>query len=436
MWSFRDNACDIPTDCPQRERAGWTGDYQLFFPTAAFLFDVAGFSEKWLRDLRADARPDGCLCNFAPDPVRPSRPGTTTRSGRSSRGRRAGAMPSPSSLGAPPGIRRRADPRGLLAGDGRLGRLRRARRRDHAPPRSRRPLGRAGGTRAVRLGRWLALGRVVGAGLHPDEDGAYFAKDKGDVGTAFLHRSALLACRIGRLLGHQAEADRFAQLAERALDAWRTEFIDAEGRLTPDTQANHVRPLAFGLVPPELEARTAGRLVELIRDAGTHLGTGFLATPDLLPVLADHGHLDVAYELLLQDTEPSWLTMIDRGATTVWETWNGVDADGVAHESLNHYSKGAVVHFLHTHTVGIQLVDGEPGYRRFRVEPRPGGGLTRAEAIHDSPYGRIRAAWEIDDGQFSLAVTVPPGTTAEVILPDGTTIAQGPGERDYTCTVG
>ena len=107
------------------------------------------------------------------------------------------------------------------------------------------------------------------------------------------------------------------------------------------------------------------RLVELIREAGTHLGTGFLATPYLLPVLADSGHLDVAYELLLQDTEPSWLAMIDRGATTVWERWNGVDADGVPHESLNHYSKGAVISFLHRYVAGIQLL--EPGYRHFRV---------------------------------------------------------------------
>ena len=99
-------------------------------------------------------------------------------------------------------------------------------------------------------------------------------------------------------------------------------------------------------------------MVELIREAGTHLGTGFLATPDLLPVLAEAGHLDVAYELLLQDTPPSWLTMVDRGATTVWEEWEGIDDDGVAHASLNHYSKGAVIIFLHRYVAGIQAGDG------------------------------------------------------------------------------
>src|SRR6202008_321214 len=105
----------------------------------------------------------------------------------------------------------------------------------------------------------------------------------------------------------------------------------------------------------ERRAGAAERLVELIRDAGTHLGTGFLATPYLLPVLADNGHLAVAYELLLQDTAQSWMAMIERGATPIWESWNGIDEAGDAHLSLNHYSKGAVVSFLHWYVAGIRL---------------------------------------------------------------------------------
>jgi alpha-L-rhamnosidase len=174
-------------------------------------------------------------------------------------------------------------------------------------------------------------------------------------------------------------------------------------------------------------------LVELVRAAGTHLGTGFLATPFLLPVLADSGHLDVAYELLAQDTPPSWLYMVERGATTVWESWEGIDADGVPHASLNHYSKGAVVSFLHSYVAGIRLLDEHSAYRHFRVEPRPGGGLTWAEAVHDSPYGRIESSWHIEDGTFRLTVGVPPGTTAEIWLPDGSRIDQGPGARTHEC---
>src|SRR5262249_19609760 len=154
--------------------------------------------------------------------------------------------------------------------------------------------------------------------------------------------------RIAGVLGLPEEQWReFAVTAEGALDAWRQEFVRADGTLAVHTQASHVRALAIGLVPDELRPGVAARLARLVAEAGGHLGPGFLSTPYLLPVLADHGYLDLAYQVLRQDTPPSWLAMVDRGATTVWETWDGVDADGKPHASLNHYSKGAVATFLH-----------------------------------------------------------------------------------------
>ncbi|NUU21730.1 MAG: alpha-L-rhamnosidase, partial [Streptomycetaceae bacterium] len=168
---------------------------------------------------------------------------------------------------------------------------------------------------------------------------------------------------------------------------------------------------------------------------GTHLGTGFLGTPYLLPVLADTGHLDVAYELLLQDTPPSWLAMIDRGATTIWEEWDGIDDDGTPHASLNHYSKGAVVSVLHRHTAGIRPREDGPAYRHFDLRPMPGGGLTRVEADLDTPYGRISTRWTSENGTFDLAFTVPPGSTATVTLPDGRTFDARPGNHHATCRV-
>ena len=251
--------------------------------------------------------------------------------------------------------------------------------------------------------------------------------------TAYLHRSASLGTQVGRLLGHDEQADELDALAAGALEAWRAEYLREDGSLAPDTQANHVRALAFDLVPDDLRPRTADRLVQLIREADTHLGTGFLATPLLLPVLVDAGHADVAYELLLQDSPPSWLTMVDRGATTVWEAWEGIDADGVAHDSLNHYSKGAVISFLHRYVAGLRPDDEVVAYRRFRVEPVPGGGLSWAEAAFDSPYGRIESSWRIDGSRFHLTTTVPPGTSAEVALPDGTHREVGPGAAEHSC---
>jgi alpha-L-rhamnosidase len=189
------------------------------------------------------------------------------------------------------------------------------------------------------------------------------------------------------VLGLEAEAAELAELSANIRDAWETEYLDDAGLVTRASQANCVRALAFDLVSPEHRAAVTTQLVDLVRAAGTHLGTGFLATPYLLPVLAGNGEQGLAYELLLQDTEPSWLAMVNRGATTVWELWNGIDAAGTARQSLNHYSKGAVVSFLHRYTAGLRQAPGSAGWERVIIEPRPGGGITSASTSHQGPRG-------------------------------------------------
>ena len=281
-------------------------------------------------------------------------------------------------------------------------------------------------------GEWLVPGEDLKG---PEEFEAFRRADKSDVATAYFAHSARLMSQIAAVIGRSAEAARYGELAESVRDAWRTEFIDPQGRLHPDTQANHVRALAFDLVLAESRSAVAARLVELVRAAGTHLATGFLATPYLLPALADTGHLDVAYELLFADTMPSWLYMIERGATTVWERWDGVRPDGTPFESLNHYSKGAVVSFLHRYVAGIRLLenDGGAAYRHFRVQPQPGGGITWAQAEHDSPYGRIESAWRIVGDELELTATVPPGTTAEIVLAGEPRRTVPPGRHALRC---
>ena len=418
VWSLRGNACDIPTDCPTRERAGWTGDWQIFVPTAAFLYDVAGFTTKWLRDLAAEQWSSGLVANLAPSPPSESEGGfLAAMNGSAGWGDAAVIVPWEiyRAYGdAPPA-------RGAVGLDGRVAVLRGGQRCGRAASGSGCPPAGAAPARALPVGLGLPLGGVARAWRGPEGTGG--------VRGVPARRQGRRRHRVLRALGAtdepdrgggraHAEAARYAELADCVRDAWRTEFIGADGRLVPDTQANHVRALAFDLVPAELRSAVAVRLVELVRAAGTHLATGFLATPYLLPVLADTGHLDVAYELLFTDTMPSWLYMIERGATTVWERWDGVRPDGTPFESLNHYSKGAVVSFLHRYVAGIRLLEDSGGaaYRQFRVEPSPGGGITWAQAEHDSPYGRIESAWRISGDAFELAVTVPPGTTAEIVL--------------------
>jgi len=429
-WSFRGNACEIPTDCPTRERSGWTGDWQIYVGTAAYLYDVTDFSTKWLHDVAAQQRPDGAILHIIPDPHdMDAEENDMWRDIQGSAGWGDAIVHVPWELylatgrtdvfrGPYQAMQRWVDFATQRAAAGR-----------HQSRIEQRPealhheefLWDSG----FHFGEWLEPGIAA-----EDEFARIFTMDHGPIATAYLYRSAQELSQIAALLDDSDTAARYAELAANVLAAWRTEFLDDQGRIIPATQANHARALAFGLVPEEHRQRVADDLVALVRDAGTHLGTGFLATPFLLPALAEHGNPDVAYELLYQDSEPSWLVMIDRGATTIWENWNGVSADGTPSKSLSHYSKGAVVSFLHRHIAGLQIT--EPGYRRFRVAPQPSGGITSARTHHDSPHGRIEVAWTVTDGSAEISVTVPEGTHADLVLPDGASETLEPGAHHRT----
>jgi alpha-L-rhamnosidase len=428
VWSLRDNVCDVPTDCPQRERSPWVGDWQVFASTAAYLFDVDGFSRKFLRDVAIEQRADGCINNFAPSGAFEGFDGPLGGfHGSAGWGDAVIAVPWDlyQAYGDDTLLREAWGPatRWLEFAAGRAREGRHPARAEARPEPA--PHEIYLWDTGFHWGEWLEPNAEV------DDFPAFLASDKAEVATAYLHRSARTAAVVGRLIGADpALVARWEEVAGGAKAAWQAEFVGADGRLAVQTQASHVRALAFGLVPDELRVAVGDRLVQLVAEADGHLTTGFLSTGLLLPTLAEVGHLETAYGLLLQDTEPSWLTMIDRGATTVWERGNGVDADGVPHESLNHYSKGAVAGFLHQWVAGLRPTT--PGYRTFLVDPRPGGGLTSASAALRSPYGLIETAWRIDGASTELTVTVPPGTTAEVALPDGSRERVGPGSHRRT----
>jgi alpha-L-rhamnosidase len=427
VLSFRGNACEVPTDCPQRERAGWTGDWQLFVPTAAFLYDVAGFSARWLRDLAADQWDDGRVPNFVPEYYDPAgRSDDVLRHITGSAGWGDAAVLVPFQVWQTYGdidLLARQYPSMQAWVDFAL---RRAAEHRHPSRAAARP-------RAAPHERYLwDIGFHWGEWCEPggNDPGIFTGEaDLGIVATAYLHRSLATLAEVAALIGRDGDARRYLRLATEVRTAWQTEFVAPDGTVTPSTQANLVRALAFDLVHDSQRGRVAADLVDLVRAAGTHVGTGFLATPFLLPTLADTGHLDVAYDLLLQRTPPSWLAMIDAGATTIWENWEGLDENGKG--SLNHYSKGAAVSFLHEYVAGLRPIRGTPAYRRFRVRPRPGGDLTSAEARLHTPHGQIASSWHLDDDTFTLDVEVAPGTEAEVTLPDGTTHLCTPGTHTF-----
>lgn len=394
VWSLRGNFVDIPTDCPQRsERLGWTGDIQVFAPTAGLLYDVSGVLQSWLADLAADQFADGGVPHVVPDVLS------------------AGGQPAGSAAGW-------ADaavlvPWALYQEYGDLQVLARQYESMRAWVERTRLLA---GERYLwdfgfQFGDWLDPAA-------PPNNPFHARADRYLVATAYFFRSTLVLAEAAAILGRVEEAEDYAQLANHVRAAFRQKFAPS-GLAASDSQAELVLALEFDLLPPGEQAAAVQRLVELVVQEDYRIGTGFLGTPGLCEVLSRHGRADIANRLLLQKECPSWLYPVVHGATTIWERWDAIQPDGSINPgdmlSFNHYAYGAIGAWLYGRVAGLQRL--EPAWRRFRVAPQPGGGITWAEAHHETPFGRLDVRWERDGDGLQLELTVPPGTVAEVVLP-------------------
>ncbi|MFC4983229.1 alpha-L-rhamnosidase [Streptomyces atroolivaceus] len=440
-WSFRGNIVDVPTDCPTRERSGWTGDYAIFAPVATMLYDIEGFTLKWLQAVRDDQASDGVPAMFSPDSTRMKQnPGDIARFAGGSAAWGDALVDVPWAIYTAYGntrvLRDSWDSMTSWAGYA----LCCAREIRH-PDRIRRSATPAGHERFIwdgpfHFGEWAEPkkpGHDAFAEAAVEDPMTALSADQGEVATAYLYRSLTRLSAIGQVIGRAEEAREYARTARQVLEAWRTEFLRPGGRTAADTQAAYVRAIAFGLLPSSSVPAASDRLAELIHDNDDRLATGFLSSGLLLPVLADTGHTDLAFRLLLRDGIPSWMEMLRRGATTVWEEWEGVDDEGHAHASLNHYSKGAVVQFLHAYLVGLRQDPASAGWERFVVAPTIGGGVSSARFRHTTPRGDIHIAWKLTGSRFQLDLEVPPTSSATVILPDGRRGTRGPGRHRLTC---
>jgi alpha-L-rhamnosidase len=222
------------------------------------------------------------------------------------------------------------------------------------------------------------------------------------------------------VLGRDADAEHFADLAERTRTAFVKHYVGVDGRIHSDAVTAYTLAIHFGLLDDRTRELAGDRLGELVAENGHRIATGFAGTPYVCDALVETGHLDDAYRLLLQRENPSWLYPVTMGATTVWERWDSMLPDGTINPgqmtSFNHYALGAVADWLHRTVGGI--APAEPGYRTVRVAPRPGGGLTWAECSLDTAYGQVAVAWRLDpSGAMDLEVTVPEGVSAEIDLP-------------------
>jgi alpha-L-rhamnosidase len=421
VWSFASNAVDVPTDCPTRERSGWTGDFQIFARAASYIFDIEGFAARWLRSLAADQLPDGRVTNITPNNEHqpdPDNPYADFIVGSSGWGDAAVHVPWVlySTYGNADLLEDQWESISRwVSFEERTARTQRhpARvERASQPAPHERYLWDSG----FHWGEWLE-------GPQHDRQGALrktvpsFTADRAEIATAYYYRSVCEAAKIAVVLSKGAETERLHKLAASIREAWQVEFLLEDGRTVEDTQAAYVRALAFGLFPDHLVDRGVGHLVDLIAGAGGRPETGFLSTPFLLQVLADHGHPDLAYSILLSHDYPSWLAMLDRGATTFWEEWDGIDLDGNAHASLNHYSRGAIVEFFYTHILGIRELPGADG--QVLIKPVPGAEhLKYAQGSVSTKRGTLQVEWT-DAEEFELSVDVPREAVARIILPSG-----------------
>lgn len=435
-WSFLGNAVDVPTDCPTRERVAWTGDYQVFISTATRLRDVLGFSRKWLRSLRDDQLEDGRIANFSPDGRRIKNnldDQFAMMTGSAGWGDAIVAVPW--------ALYEEYGDEAVLAENWdamdrwvRWALYKARTTRHHARAQlspEPEPFEEYLWDGTFHWGEWTEPKKRDADGklIDPVQDNpmAWFMEDKGEVGTAYLYRSTATLSRAAHVLGRAEEAAKYADTAESIRLAWQAAYLRADGTTVTDSQASYVRALSFGLLPDEARGPAVTRLVELIRNEDTHLGTGFLSTGDLLPVLVEAGREDVAYGLLLQRSAPSWLYMVDKGATTIWESWEGIDEDGNAHDSLNHYSKGTVLRFLHEYTLGLRQDPDSVAWRSVVIAPTPGPDLSWARGSHETPNGTIRVHWQLDEEELRIDADIPAETTARIVFPDGTEYTAGPG---------
>ncbi|MEN8155778.1 MAG: glycoside hydrolase family 78 protein [Bacteroidota bacterium] len=407
QWGQRGNFLDVPTDCPQRqERLGWTGDAQVFAPTAAFNMDVASFFTKWMGDVAADQREDGAVGHIIPFLNVLGEGG-----GYGSAAWADAATVVPWTIYQYYGDTRILETQ-YESMKGWVEYMRRAAGDNYLH------------NTGFHYGDWLAF-----ATDNSDYPGA--TTDKDIISSAYFAYSTELLVKTAKVLGKQKDVQIYSNLLVKIKKAFDDEFISKSGRVGSNTQTSYALALAFGLVPPEKEALAAERYVHDIRKFG-HITTGFVGTPLVCHVLTKYGYNEDAFNLLTRKEYPSWLYPVTRGATTIWERWDGIKPDGTFNKkgaftadsdedlmnSFNHYAYGAIGDWIYKVVAGINPDEKLPGYKRITIKPAIGGGLTSASATHESMYGTISSSWKVEAGRVILEVEIPANTTAVVFVPD------------------
>jgi alpha-L-rhamnosidase len=393
-WGLRGNFLDIPTDCPQRdERAGWTGDAQVFIPTSLFIADAHSFWASWMQSVRDDQRENGSIPIVVPDIDR--------KRVSSGWGDAATVIPWETYF--------RTGNKKILEDSYQtmMGWINyyKSISENHIPE-------------MFTYGDWLQP-----YSEHP-QDERKGETDEKLINTAYYARSVDLTLQTAKVLELKEDEKNLESWLNEIRAAFQNQFFNEDGSVSKGkpTQTAYLLAIGFNLLTPEMEAKAIPHLLAGIEKADNHLRTGFLGTPLLAPVLEKIGRPDLMFGMLFKETYPSWFYSINQGATTMWERWNsythenGFNPGGM--NSFNHYAYGAIGQFMYERIAGIKAL--KPGYREILIAPITGGPLTSAEATYNSPYGKISSSWKIENETFKLETTIPPNTTAKVVIPANT----------------
>jgi len=425
VWGAKSNLVDIPTDCPQRdERMGWTGDIAVFSPTACYNFDMGRFLDKWLLDVKAEQLPSGGIPNTVPVQGY-GFPATMPKMAVAWWGDACVLVPWAE-------YQARGDVEVL--------------RRMYPVMKKY--------VKACKFWCGFGFGKnryiwnmpgVLGFGDWVAPDVPQMSQWQGRIkwtGTASLCNTSAVTAKVARILGQTEDAKYYEDLSARTADAYCSVLTDGKGRLLEEFQTAYVLPIYLDMFPPEQKKAAAANLARLVEQNDYCIGTGFPGTPYILFALADNGHADTAFKMLMNTKCPSWLYEVKVGATTIWERWDGLDENGqcpIGDDgtdmmiSYNHYASGAVGDFLYRRVLGLEAR--EPGYRRFTVRPLVGGGLTWVQGGVRTPYGQISVEWRVEGENFTLSLQVPMGSTCTAQLPDGTRHDCVSGKYVFHCTL-
>ena len=413
-WSQRGNFLSIPTDCPQRdERLGWTGDIQVFAPTACTQFDARAFLASWLVDLAIEQAPDGQVPSTVPNVIQ----GHAFEYG--------GIGWADAATLVPWALYEAYGDKDVLARQF--------------------PSMRAwvdwGASRLNDRDTWegdFHLGDWLDPGAPPDRP-EEATTDRDYIASAYLAWSAATVARAAQVLGENALAKDYAALGRRVARATWARWHDAALR----TQAGCALAVMFDIAPADEVMATGVRLAELVERNAGRIATGFLGTPLVLPALTRTGQHDAAYRLLLNEETPGWLYQVRSGATTMWERWDALQPDGSLHAgamaaddadsmtSFNHYAYGSVGAWLYRTLAGIAPAAEGPGYAAINFAPQPGGGIDWAEARIETPLGTAAIDWRVTDGVLAVRLEIPPAGCGRFHVPTGWRAQDGMRETDF-----